>query len=98
MKFYFIVYLRILWIVETSNNNDEKIDYPCPDEDDDDRNASSHPEDTKAITQDPSNINQQIYRRVILTDQDDFLSDLDNGVCPNDEATGTPTSSINATS
>ncbi len=99
MKFYFIVYLRILWIVEISNNSNEKIDYLYRDEHDDDRNASFRPEDTKAITQDPSNIDQRICERDILTNQDDFSSDLYNGAFSrNDEANSTPTSSINATS
>jgi len=49
--------------------------------------------------QDASNIDQRIYPREILTNQDDSSSDLYNGAFSrNDEANGTPTSSINVTS
>ncbi len=45
------------------------------------------------------NIDQRIYAREILTNQDDSSSDRYNGAFSrNDEANGTPTSSINATS
>jgi len=74
LKFYFIVYLRILWIVEISNNNNQKIDYLYRDEHDDDRNASSSPEHTKAITQDPSNIESEVCAEVFMMSQNNSQS------------------------